>query len=459
MGSTWLRAEHLDRGGVLSHLNTLTPSGRAVYQRRGKQPASGCDLFEQVLHRDNILKAWKHVRANKGAPGIDSMTIETFPEWASHHWKQVMAELRSGQYQPLPVKRVEIDKADGGKRQLGIPTVMDRVIQQAIAQVLTPVFNPEFSSNSYGYRPGRSAQHAVKQVHHIIKQGRRFAVDVDLSRFFDRVNHDLLMTLLGRRVKDSRLLRLIKRYLQAGVLDNQLYIESREGVPQGGPLSPLLANIMLDPLDKELERRGHKFARYADDIAIIINSQRAGERVLKSITLYLERRLKLIVNTTKSRVVKVSESKFLGFTFKGGRIHWHPNALQKFKQEVRRLSNRNWGVSMRYQLRKLSQYLRGWINYFGIASGYQRCVELDHWIRRRVRMAYWRQWRKPRTKVRSLLKLGAHLSSAVACGTTSKGPWRSSKTPGIQQALSNDYLKSQGLYSLRDGWIKLHYAK
>lgn len=430
-----------------------------MYQRRGKKPACGVDLFEQVLRRDNILNAWKHVRANKGAPGVDGITIDTFPDWASSSWKQVMAELRSGHYQPLPVKRVEIDKADGGKRQLGIPSVIDRVIQQAIAQVLTPVFDPEFSTNSFGFRPRRNAQQAVKQIHRIIKQGKRIAVDVDLSKFFDRVNHDLLMTLLGRKVKDCRLLRLIKRYLQAGILDGQLYIESREGVPQGGPLSPLLANIMLDPLDKELERRGHHFARYADDFAIMVNSQRAGERVLGSITRYLERRLKLFVNTTKSCVIRASESKFLGFTFKGGRIHWHPSVLQTFKQQVRRLTNRNWGVSMCYQLRELSQYIRGWINYFGIASGYQYCVDLDHWIRRRVRMAYWRQWRKPRTKVRSLLKLGANLSSAKACGSTSKGPWRSSKTLGIQQALSNEFLKSQGLYSLRDGWINLHYAK
>jgi RNA-directed DNA polymerase len=284
-------------------------------------------------------------------------------------------------------------------------------------------------------------------------------VDVDLLKFFDRVNHNLLMTLLGRKVKDKRLLNLIKRYLRAGVIDNQFYRASREGVPQGGPLSPLLANIMLDPLDKELEKRGHKFSRYADDFTIVVKSQRAGERVLRSICRYLQDRLKLMVNASKSHVVKTNGCKFLGFTFQGGRIQWHPKSLHKFKQQVRRLTNRNWGVSMTYQLFKLSQYLRGWINYFGIASGYQRCVDLDHWIRRRVRMAYWRQWRRPRTKVRSLMRLGVHVRAAVACGITSKGPWRSAKTPGIQQALSNDYLKSQGLYALRDGWIALHHPK
>jgi len=444
----------------LTHLNTQTPIGGDVTQRRDLKPAFSENLFEHVLQRENILNAWQRVRANKGTAGIDGMTIDEFPDWAkSGHWKKVMMDLRTGQYRPSPVKRVEIDKPDGGKRQLGIPTVIDRVIQQAIAQVLTPVFDPGFSSNSFGFRPRRNAQQAVKQVQGIIKEGRRIAVDVDLSKFFDRVNHNLLMTHLGYKVKDKHLLKLIKRYLRAGVIDNQFYSESREGVPQGGPLSPLLANIMLDPLDKELEKRGHRFARYADDFTILVKSQRAGERVLLSISKYLQNRLKLMVNITKSHVVKTNESKFLGFTFRAGCIQWHPKTLLKFKQQVRRLTNRNWGVSMKYQLFKISQFIRGWINYFGIANCYQLCMNLDHWIRRRVRMAYWRQWRKPRTKVRSLMKLGVHVRSAVACGITSKGPWRSAKTPGIQQALSNAFLKSQGLYALRDGWIKLHHSK
>jgi RNA-directed DNA polymerase len=444
----------------LSDLNTRMPSGSDVTQRTDMKPAFSAHLLEPILQPANILQAWKRVRANKGAAGIDGMTIDDFPARAKEgNWKRIMNELRSGQYQPAPVRRVEIDKPDGGKRQLGIPTVTDRVIQQAIAQVLTPIFDPTFSNNSFGFRPNRNGQQAVKQVKGIIKTGLRFAVDVDLSKFFDRVDHDLLMTLLGYKVKDKRLLKLIKRYLRAGVIDNQLYVESREGVPQGGPLSPLLANIMLDPLDKELEKRGHQFARYADDFTILVKTPRAGDRVLSSISRFLSHRLKLVVNTTKSHVVKTSESKFLGFTFKRGRIQWHPKTLLKFKQRVRRLTNRNWGVSMHYQLFKISQYLRGWINYFGIANCYQRCVDLDHWIRRRVRMAYWRQWRKPRTKVRSLMRLGVHVQAAVACGITSKGPWRSAKTPGINQALSLDYLKSEGLYSLRDGWIALHYPK
>lgn len=427
-------------------------------QRKDKQPALSNRLLEQVLASDNLQRAWHRVRANKGGAGIDGMSLNDFPDWAKENWAAVKAALYSSHYQPAPVRRVQIPKPDGGQRLLGIPTVLDRLIQQAMAQILMPIFDPGFSTHSYGFRPHRSAHQAVQQVQNDIQQNRRYAVDIDLSKFFDRVNHDLLMTCLGREVQDKRVLKLIKRYLRAGVLlENRIEV-SQQGVPQGGPLSPLLGNILLDALDKELEKRGHRFARYADDIIIVLGSQRAGERVLRSLTRYLEHRLKLVVNTTKSRVVSVSGSKFLGFTFREGRIHWHPKSLDKFKQRVRKLTNRNWGVSMRYQLYKLSQYLRGWINYFGIASGYQRCVALDQWIRRRVRMAYWRQWRKPRTKVRNLLKRGVWIQTAVACGITSKGPWRSSKTPGIQQALSNAYLKAEGLYSLREGWIKLHHS-
>lgn len=442
----------------MSHLNNIvTPTGDYIAQRDDIKHPFNPDLFEQVWAADNLKRAWQQVRANKGVAGVDGMKIDHFLDWARQHWQQCRIQLLNGEYRPQPVKRVEIDKPEGGKRQLGIPTVIDRVIQQAISQILTPIVDPTFSQNSFGFRPHRNAQQAVNQVHGYIKQKRPIAVDVDLSKFFDRVNHDLLMSKLAVHIQDKRLLALIGHYLRAGILENKTVLPCTEGVPQGGPLSPLLSNILLDSLDKELERRGHYFARYADDFIILVKSKRAGCRVLSSISRYLETRLKLVVNTTKSQVVNVSQSKFLGFTFANGRITWHSKTLQKFKQQVRLLTNRNWGVSMQYQLYKLSQYLRGWINYFGMANAYQHCVDLDHWIRRRVRMCYWRQWRKPRTKVANLLKRGVAIQAAVACGITSKGPWRSSKTPGIQQALSNDYLKREGLFSLRDGWIKVHY--
>lgn len=423
-----------------------------------EQPALNSDLFQQLLQPENLHRAWRQVKANNGAAGIDGMTIEAFPLWVQQGgWQQCNSQLELGEYQPSAVRRVEIDKPDGGKRKLGIPNVIDRVIQQSIAQILTPLFDPSFSANSFGFRPNRNAKQAVLQVRDIIKHKRKFAVDVDLSKFFDRVNHDLLMTQLRSKVQDKRLLALIGKYLRGGLMINDQFEASFEGVPQGGPLSTLLSNIMLDSLDKELESRGHHFARYADDFIILVKSQRAGERVLKSITRYLATKLKLVVNKQKSQVVKVGQSKFLGFTFNRGKILWHVKTLHIFKQKIRRLTNRNWGVSMSYQLFKVRQYMQGWINYFCIANAYQGCVDLDNWIRRRVRMCYLRQWRKPRTNVQNLLKRGVRFQAAVACGITSKGPWRSSKTPGIQQALSNEHLKKAGLYSLRDGWIAVHY--
>ncbi len=442
----------------MTHLyNSTTPTGDYFVQRADMKPALKPDLFNEVLAAPNLKRAWKQVRANKGAAGIDGLQIGDFLTWSKSHWKQCERQLRHGNYRPSPVRRVEMDKLDGGKRLLGIPTVLDRVIQQAITQVLSPIFEPTFSDNSFGFRPKRNGHQAVKQVHRLIKQKRRIAVDVDLSKFFDRVNHDLMMSKLAILIKDKQLLSLIGRYLRAGIMNEGKLQPSIEGVPQGGPLSPLLSNILLDSLDKELERRGHQFARYADDFIILMKSKRAGERVLASISRYLKTRLKLVVNTEKSQVVEVGQSKFLGFTFTHGYIKWHQKTLHKFKQQVRILTNRNWGVSMCYQLHKLSLYLRGWVNYFGIANAYQDCVSLDHWIRRRVRMCYWRQWRKPRTKVANLLKRGVRIQSAVGCGITNKGPWRSSKSPGINQAISDKYLVKEGLFSLRIGWIKVHY--
>lgn len=426
-------------------------------QREIKQTSSD-DLFEKMLSAENMRKAWKQVKSNQGSAGVDGMTIEEFPAFAKQHWLQIKASLRDGSFRPQPVLRVRIDKPDGGKRDLGIPAITERVIQQAIAQVLTPLFDPHFSEYSFGFRPDRSAKMAVQQIQGKIRHGYKIAVDMDLSKFFDRVNQDRLMSRLAQTIKDKQLLRLIGSFLRAGIMEDDHYIKTTLGVPQGSPLSPILSNIVLDELDKELEKRGHHFVRYADDSIILVKSLRAGRRVLSSVSRFVERTLKLKVNEAKSQVVPVNKSKFLGFSFNRDKITWHPKSVANFKRKVRRLTNRNWGISMEIQIAKLSQFLRGWGNYFTIANCYQQCIDLDHWIRRRVRMCYWRQWTKPRTKVKNLLRLGVPTKMAIDCGTTSKGPCRSSKTFGIQLGLSNDYLAAQGLISLRDIWVATHYG-
>ena len=427
-------------------------------QRVDMLPAPETDLFEQVLLPDNLNTAWKRVRANKGAPGIDGVTIDRFTEHFKEIGHALIEDIRQERYLPYPIKRVYIEKEGGGLRGLGIPTVFDRVIQQAILQVIAPLFEATFSESSFGFRAGRSQHQAVKQVQEYVATGHRVAVDVDLSKFFDRVNHDLLMTLLGRKIQDKKLLRLIARYLKAGIVEEGVLLECHEGVPQGGPLSPLLSNVVLDLLDKELEKRQHKFARWADDFVILLSSKRAGERVLASITSFIERRLKLKINEQKSRVVPTSRCKFLGFTFRGKQLVWHPDAEAKFKREIRTLTGRSNGKSMKQTIHELTVYMRGWINYFGIGQGYQKCIDLDQWIRRRLRMRYWKQWRRVRTKIRNLMKLGVSEDIAVTCGSSNKSYWRSAKTPGVHLGLSNEFLKKQGYYSLRDRWVELHYG-
>ena len=412
------------------------------------------ELLEDVLSSDNLARAWKRVKANKGAPGIDGVTIGDFPAYARAHWPAVRQQIREGRYQPQAVRRVEIPKPGGGKRMLGIPTVMDRVIQQAIAQVLTPIFDPTFSDSSFGFRPGRNAHQAIRQVQASVKEGRNIAVDIDLAKFFDTVSHDVLMSLLARSIADKRLLRLIGRYLRAGVLVGEHIEPSEVGTPQGGPLSPLLANILLHQLDLELVRRGHRFARYADDMVILVRSQRAAQRVMGSITRYLEKTLKLKVNLAKSKVAPMSECAFLGFTIKGKKIRWTDKALADFKHRIKELTGRSWGVSMGYRLHKLGQYLRGWTAYFGISQYYRPVPELDEWIRRRMRMCYWKQWRWPRTKIKNLLALGVSLKSAIEHGCSSNSYWQMSRTPVINQAVSNAWLQEQGLLSVKDLWCK-----
>lgn len=420
-----------------------------------EQPDPNDHLYERIFSSSNVKSAWKRVKSNKGAAGVDSVSIEAFPGLFRDQWGNIRESLLNGTYKPLPVKRVEIPKATGGTRPLGIPTVLDRLIQQAIAQELVPIFDPDFSDHSYGFRPGRSAQDAVRKVQEYIKEGYRWAVDMDLEKFFDTVNHDALMQRVARKVRDKRVLKLIGKYLRAGVMINGRLQQTRKGVPQGGPLSPLLANIMLDDLDKELERRGHRFVRYADDFIILVKSQSAGVRVMASVKHFIEGKLKLKVNEAKSRVAKTDQTNFLGFTFKGTKIRWSDAAFKEFKRRIKRLTGRSWFVSMDYRFKKLAQYLRGWMNYFGISEYYRPLPEIDHWLRRRVRMCYWKQWRYPRTKVKKLVALGVSLDMAIKHAISRKKYWRMSRTPALRFAMPNKWLEQQGLLSLTQLWYEL----
>ncbi|MDH3768809.1 MAG: group II intron reverse transcriptase/maturase, partial [Gammaproteobacteria bacterium] len=369
----------------------------------------------------------------------------------------VRQQLLDGTYRPAPVRRKSISKEGGGERLLGIPNVLDRLIQQAISQVLTPVFDPTFSESSFGFRPNRSAHGATKQVQKIIRQGHTHCVDVDLSKFFDRVQHDVLMSCVSRKVHDGRLLRLIGRYLRAGVMVEGVLQPTDEGTPQGGPLSPMLSNILLDDLDKELERRGLRFVRYADDFMIFVKSQRSAERVFASVQRFLTQQLKLVVNEQKSCVRESRGCEFLGFTFVGKQvtIKVAPKKLNAFKHRIKELTGRSRGISMKRRLTDLNRYVRGWIGYFGLARQFDDIADLDGWIRRRIRMCYWKQWRHPRTKVRNLVRLGVNLDMAIKHAVTRKSYWRMSRTPAMRYAMPNKWLTQQGLLSLKQLWSEL----
>jgi group II intron reverse transcriptase/maturase len=410
------------------------------------------NLLEKVLDRGNLNLAYKRVRKNDGSHGVDGMKVDELLPYLKQHGESLKHSLLEGKYRPQPVRRVEIPKPDGGIRLLGIPTVVDRMIQQAIAQVLSPIFEKEFSKYSYGFRPGRDAHQAIKQAQQYINEGYKVVVDLDLEKFFDRVNHDKLMYLLAKRVTDKRLLKLIRAYLESGVMLGGLVSPSQEGTPQGGPLSPLLSNVMLHELDMELERRGHRFCRYADDCNIYVKSMKAGNRVMDSVGQFIEKRLKLKVNREKSAVDYPTNRKFLGFSFyyyKGlARIRVHAKPLSRLKAKLKGLTGRSIGISMEARTTKLNQTIQGWVNYYQVADIGKFCQKTDAWLRRRLRMCFWKQWKKIGARHDNLVRLGIPKPKAWEFANTRKGYWHTSNSPILATSLTNDFFRKIGLSSL-----------
>src|SRR3982075_4043591 len=406
--------------------------------------------MEAIVERDNLRKALAQVKRNKGAPGIDGMSVDDLAPYLKEHWPAIRAQLLDGTYQPQPVRRVEIPKASGGTRPLGIPTVLDRLIQQAVMQVLQAGWDGTFSEASFGFRPGRSAHQAVQRAQELIASGHAHVVDIDLEKFFDRVNHDILMGLVAKRVADKRILKLIRGFLTAGVADG-LVGPTEEGTPQGGPLSPLLSNLMLDVLDKELEKRGYRFVRYADACNIYVRSQRAGERVMAGIEKFLAKRLKLKVNKAKSAVAKPNVRKFLGFSFTGGsepRRRIAPQAIARFKAKVRELTRRTRGASLPQIVKELSVYLVGWRGYFGFCQTPSVLHALDEWLRRRLRAIAWKQWKRGRNRFAELRRRGVGRELAGHTAGCPHGPWRLAHSPALHTAMPKSFFRSLGLRSL-----------
>lgn len=413
----------------------------------------GADTMEEICKRNNLLEAIKRVRQNKGSPGVDGMTIDELPQYLKENWRKIKDQLLKGEYQSQPVKRVEIPKTGSKeKRKLGVPTVVDRFIQQATLQVLQKQWDKEFSEHSYGFRPGRRAHQAIAKAQSYVKDGYRYVVDIDLEKFFDRVNHDRLISRLTSRIGDRRVIKLVRSYLSAGILENGLVSTPKEGTPQGGPLSPFLSNIVLDELDKELELRGHCFVRYADDCNVYAKSRRAGERVMRSITQFIENRLRLKVNKAKSAVDIPQKRKFLGFTLTDGknpnRRKIAPESIKRFKSRIRQLTRRNRNINPEDRIAKLSVFLTGWRGYFGYCETPSVLRDLDSWIRRRLRCIQWKQWKTYKRRKIKLKKLGINEDLAQTAAWSSKGPWRMSHTPATRIALNNKYFDALGLARL-----------
>ncbi len=423
-----------------------------VAEHRTKSPAMSDQLLEEILERGNLKKALKRVQSNKGAPGIDGVTVEQLPDYLREHWPTMREELLEGTYKPQPVRRVEIPKPNGGIRKLGIPTVADRWLQQAVLQVLQKQWDPTFSEHSYGFRPGRSAHQAIAQAQRYVREGFTVVVDLDLEKFFDLVVHDRLMARVAERVDDKRVLKLIRAFLKAGVvMADGLVSPTEMGTPQGGPISPLLSNLILDELDQELQRRGHRFCRYADDVNIYVRSARAGQRVMASIARFITRRLKLRVNATKSKVAHVWECEFLGFSISQGPARKRcvgPKAVARFKDRIRELTRRSRGVSINRVVSDLTRYMRGWIGYFGFAEAQYVLRDLDSWIRRRLRCFIWKQWKTFRRRRRGLMERGIAEAPASQTAARSRGPWSTSRVPPLRRAFPNAYFDSLGLHRL-----------
>ena len=420
-------------------------------------------LLETILHKDNLNRAYKRVKANKGAAGIDGMTVEEALPYLKEHQRELTDRIYKGKYTPSPVRRVEIPKPDGGVRKLGIPTVIDRTIQQAIAQQLMPIYEPLFIETSYGYRPNKSAKDAIQKVKEYAEQGYTFAVTLDLSKYFDTLNHEKLINLLRKEVKDERVIQLIKRYLKSGVMENGVVMGTEEGSPQGGNLSPLLANVYLNEFDQEFTKRGVPCIRYADDIVLLAKSKRASERLLESSTKYLEETLKLTVNREKSRTVSVfaiRNFKYLGFALgrngSGIYVRVHPKSWKKFKSKLRELSSRRSVQSIKPSFEEIKMYARGWLNYYGIASMKNPIEEVNKWLYHRIRMCIWKQWKKPRTKVKNLMKMGIPKDLAWQAGNSRRGYWFTTQTVAVNMAMTRERLIASGFYDLATAYQSVH---